>query len=172
MIALDILDEPLMEFGYSGTHQEQRAGLAEYGPADIEMDGRLDAVRLGIVGATDLASELQQYLRGYAKGVDAKQSDLTTLFPEFPGFTPKRGFLCKLAFPAAARRPLSRQDLATIAKAPSEVDKIRKAVDLCAAEVRALVVRRVSMSCWSSVRPECPKEFQPALRPERTSTTS
>ena len=141
MISLDIIDEPLIEFGYAGTHQEQRAGLTEHGPADIEMDDRLEEIRVGIVGPAEDISELQQYLRNCASGVNGKETEFTTLFPDFPGFTPKRGFRCKLALPAAGRRVMSAQALAAIGDAHTEVDQIQIGVELCATEVRAAVSR-------------------------------
>ena len=53
-----VLEEPPLEFGYSGKHQEQRAGLAQNGPADIEMPGRKDEARVGLVGPTKMLDEL------------------------------------------------------------------------------------------------------------------
>ena len=40
---LNVLAEPLLEFGYGATHVEQRAGLAAHGPADLAM--RVGAMR-------------------------------------------------------------------------------------------------------------------------------
>lgn len=152
MIRVDVLDEPLMEFGYAGTHQEQRAGLAEHGPADVEMPGRRDTVRVGVVAPAPLVAELQEYLKSCTKGVKAKATQLTTLFPEFPGFTARHGFQCRLAFPAAAQRGTSRRSLKVISAAETDNDKIRAAVDLCADEVRSLV-EATSVDVVMVVRP-------------------
>jgi len=152
VIRVRVLDEPMMEFGYSGTHQEQRAGLAEYGPADVEMLGRADTIRLGSVGAAAQIAELQEYLRTCAKGVDAKETQLVTLFPEFPGTTSRRGFHCRLAFPAGSQRAVSPQQFKVIRAAEGDDNKIRMAVDICAEEVRRLL-ERTSVDVVLVVRP-------------------
>lgn len=139
MIRVSVLDEPLMEFGFSGTHQEQRAGLAEHGPADVEMPDRRSSVRIGTVGTGRLLAELEEYLKNCARGVDRKESQLVTLFPDFPGCTPRRGFQSKLTFPAAGRRAFARGALKPIADGDSDEAKIRAAVEICADEVRRAV---------------------------------
>ena len=136
-----VLEEPPLEFGYSGKHQEQRAGLAQNGPADIEMPGRKDEARVGLVGPTKMLDELETWLQKCAGGVAAKPTDLLTLFPEFPGCTRELGFKTQLTLPADARRPLTKARLKQITDAPAERAKLSAAVHLCAEEVLALLDR-------------------------------
>jgi hypothetical protein len=136
-----VLEEPPLEFGYSGKHQEQRAGLAQNGPADIEMPGRKDEARVGLVGPTKMLDELETWLQKCAGGVAAKPTDLLTLFPEFPGCTRELGFKTQLTLPADARRPLTKARLKQITDAPAEQAKLSAAVHLCAEEVLALLDR-------------------------------
>jgi hypothetical protein len=136
-----VIDEPLLEFGYSGKHQEQRAGLAQNGPADIEMPGRKDDARVGLVGPTKMLDELEAWLQKCSGGVAAKSTDLTTLFPEFPGCTRDLGFRSKLTLPSDARRSLTKTRLRPIMDDVSEQAKLSAAVHLCAEEVIALLDR-------------------------------
>lgn len=138
---IDVLDEPLLEFGYSGTHQEQRAGIVAHGPADVEMEGRTDAIRLGVVGEVAAVEEVQNYLEDCARGVDGKPTDLPELFPEFPGCTMKTGFRAKLKFSKDAKRPISRKRLRPVADATTDAEKIRAGVEICAEEVERLLER-------------------------------
>jgi hypothetical protein len=136
-----VLNEPLLEFGYSGKHQEQRAGLAQNGPADIEMPGRKDDVRVGLVGPARMLDELEMWLQNCARGVTAKSTDLITLFPEFPGCTRDLGFRSQLTLPGDARRSLTKARLRSIMDVVSEQSKLSAAVHLCAEEVIALLER-------------------------------
>lgn len=133
-----VLDEPLLEFGYSGTHQEQRAGLTEHGPADIAADSRPSTIRLGIVGGGAEVAELKEYLSRSAQGVATKPTPLKNLFPPFAGATPDEGFHVDIVTSADADRLLTRSQLKTISIAESEADKIHAAVDLYSHEALAL----------------------------------
>lgn len=135
----EVLDEPLLEFGYSGTHQEQRAGLTEHGPADIAADSRPATIRLGIVGRAKEVAELKEYIAASGSGVAAKETPLTNLFPPFAGITPDDGFRAEVVTSADTHRLLTAAQLKTISAAETEADKIHTAVALCVMEARALV---------------------------------
>jgi hypothetical protein len=139
MIDVSVLDEPLLEFGYSATHPEQRAGIIAHGPADIEMEGRCERIRLGLVGEVKAVEEVQGYLKTCAGGVDAKTSELRELFPEFPGCRSKVGFCARVAFPKNARRAMSHSLLKSLAGAADDQERIRVGVELCAQEVNRLL---------------------------------
>ena len=80
---ISVIEEPQLEFGYSGIHQEQRAGLVLHGPADIEMEGRCDQISVGLVGAGTVVDDLRSYLTACTKGIAAKDTEFIELFPEF-----------------------------------------------------------------------------------------
>src|SRR5215469_6614774 len=121
---VDVIDEPLLEFGYGATHVEQRAGIAAHGPADIGMDGRRDAVRVGLVGAPQAIEDVETYLVGCAQGVPGKETELRTLFPDFPGCSSATGFRAQLHFPRDGRRALSAKAQQSIREAVNDRDKI------------------------------------------------
>jgi hypothetical protein len=141
VIHAEVLPEPLLEFGFGATHQEQRAGIVQHGPADIEMPDRCDTIRVGLVGQARDIAEVEQYLTGCTRGLAAKPSDLRHLFPEFPGCTKATGFRAKLKFPSAGKRPMSRALLKPLHDAETDADKLKAAVAICGDEVRRTVDR-------------------------------
>ena len=149
---VDVLDEPLLEFGHSGSHQEQRAGLAEHGPADLTSSGRPASIRLAIVGRAQEVSELRDYISTSAEGVPAKSTPLTNLFPAFPGMTEDDGFRAVITTPVDAQYVLTTKQLKVITSAETEGDKIRAAVELCAAEALA-VAEKEAVDVVYIVRP-------------------
>lgn len=65
-IHMEVLDEPMLEFGNAGLHQEQRAGIIAHGPADVGIEGRCEAIRVGLVGDGRALGELRGYLESAA----------------------------------------------------------------------------------------------------------
>jgi hypothetical protein len=132
--------EPELEFGYSGRHQEQRAGLMLHGPADIELPTRPSALRLGIVGVGRDITELQAWLEQCADGIAAREdTTLNTLFPAFPGVRDDATFRVELEFPPDAQRELTKRSLRELDAAATEAQGITVAAELIGAEVHALL---------------------------------
>jgi hypothetical protein len=138
MISATIIAEPELEFGWSGTQIEQRRGVMLHGPADVGMPGRKSEIRVGVVGPSAYGDELISWLKACCKGVSAKGSHFADLFPAFPGCSTSLGFLTAFALPREAQRRLSKQRLAPIGEARSEIAKVECAVRICAEEVRNL----------------------------------
>lgn len=136
MIEVGFIDEPDLEFGYSGPHIEQRAGLSLHGPADIEFPGRREQISVGMVGRTRDLDELQAWLERCAEGVPARSdTHLDTLFPAFPGLSDDRTFRAELVFPFEGRKELSRTELGGIADAEGDAARIEAAAATLAAGV-------------------------------------
>jgi hypothetical protein len=133
-----VIDEPLLEFGYSGTHVEQRAGLVMHGPADVEMIGRCEQIRVGLVGPAAGVAEVRSYLEACCKGISAKDSDLIELFPEFPGCDRRTTFRCRLTFAKTLTRAIGSTALSSILAADSDEQRIRAAVEVCSEEIHRL----------------------------------
>ena len=140
MIGAEFIEEPELEFGYSGRHQEQRTGLMLHGPADIELGSRPSVLRLGMVGQKRDMSELQEWLERCADGVAARDdTSLTTLFPAFPGTRGDATFRIELEFPPEAQRDLTQRQLRGLEDAETDAQRIRVAAGLIAGEVHALL---------------------------------
>lgn len=134
------LEEPELEFGYGGRHQEQRAGLLLHGPADVEFASRPSTMRIGLVGQAKELDELQAWLQRCANGVPARQDTaLTTLFPAFPGLEGDATFRSALGFDSATRRELSRRQLRALDDVTGDAATMTAAADLLAAEIGALL---------------------------------
>ena len=138
---LTVLDEPLIEFGYGGTHPEQRAGLTSHGPADMEMDGRKSSVRIGVVGPGQSVEEIERYLKACARGLVPKDGAHSALFPDFPGCSPNTGFRTRLTFPKAGKRTISTAATRALRDATTDADRLKAAVELCGTQVRGLLER-------------------------------
>jgi hypothetical protein len=134
------LEEPELEFGYGGRHQEQRAGLMLHGPADVEFASRPTVMRVGLVGQAKELDELQAWLERCATGVPARQDTaLTTLFPAFPGLHGDATFRAALSFDVSARRELSRRHVRGLDDVTGDAATMTAAADLLAGEVEALL---------------------------------
>ena len=153
MISATVIPEPDLEFGWAGRQLEQRRGLMLHGPADVGMSERKDELRLGIVGPTAYVDELAEWLKAACKGVERKQSRFEDLFPAFPGCSPSLGFLTALKLPAGGQRRLTKQRLRPIQDASSDVERIDRAVEICAEEVRNVHVRE-SVDVVMVIRPD------------------
>ena len=153
MISATVIPEPELEFGCAGRQLEQRRGLMLHGPADVGMEGRKNELRLGIVGPTAYVDELAEWLKAACKGVERKQSRFEDLFPAFPGCSPSLGFLTAMKLPAGGQRRLTKQRLRPIQDASSDIDRIARAVEICAEEVRNLHARE-SVDIVMVIRPD------------------
>lgn len=153
MIEADFIEEPDLEFGYSGRHQEQRAGLMLHGPADIELASRPQTLLIGMVGQRRDMTELQEWLERCAKGIAGRDdTSLNTLFPAFPGTHNDSTFRIELAFPAEAQRELTQRQLRPVGDGQAEALRIAAAAELIAGEVHALL-EEVSVDVVLIARP-------------------
>lgn len=134
------IPEPDLQFGHNGRHQEQRAGIALHGPADIELAARPSRLVIGLVGQRKEIDELQAWLQQTAQGTAARtDTQLGTLFPAFPGLHGDETFRVDLDFPREAQREISRKHVRSIGDAATEADTIRVAAEIVATEVFALL---------------------------------
>jgi len=87
------IEEPELEFGDGARHIDVRHGLASHGALDRSMGTAPVTVRVGVVGSAQDVETLRQWIDSCRAGVEAKESQRTTLFVEFPGFG-DQGPLC------------------------------------------------------------------------------
>lgn len=140
MIVADFVSEPELEFGYSGRHQEQRAGVMLHGPADIELATRPQRLKLGIIGVKRDITELREWLQACAEGLPGRDdTTLNTLFPAFPGIHDDATFRVELEFPSDAQRELTLRQLRPIGDAEGEAQRTKVAADLIGEQVHALL---------------------------------
>lgn len=127
-----ILDEPLLEFGETLTHQDPRQGLVEGGPHQSNPG---DMLTLGIVGSASMVEKTEAFFEDIANGVESSAKKLPNMNPDFPGLRNRNPFRTQFNIEPAAQRTLTKQQIKSIVE---EVDH-EKAVDIaCEAYLRLL----------------------------------
>lgn len=106
LLAVEWLDEPLLEFGGGGRHVSPRAGLARYGPGSWETPRHPTAARLAIIGPADLTEKASIWLAQLGDGVSGTEKT-----PEFPGWHPDRGFLSRLDMAETWNETLTQREI-------------------------------------------------------------
>ena len=95
---LDFLEEPELEFGNGGTHIDVRFGIMQHGPLDRGTSVAPTQIKVGFVGTQETIEGIQTWLDQARSGVPAKDSQLSNLFPPFPGFSEQSCFGASLVF--------------------------------------------------------------------------
>lgn len=93
-----VLDEPELEFRANTRHIDPRFGIAQFGPADADMDTAPRRVTVGIVGTSGATDGLRAWLDSCASPIERKRPKpgQENLFIDFPGFSRENGFLAEL----------------------------------------------------------------------------
>ena len=90
---ISFLEEPDLEFG-AGRHVDIRFGIMNYGPLDFESPLAPRQINLGIVGTTESADGVREWLERCRTGIPAKPNKedpakpnkQPNLFARFPRF--------------------------------------------------------------------------------------
>jgi hypothetical protein len=135
----EILAEPELEFGGAGRHIDPRFGIANYGPADLDVN-TLDSppIRVGLVGPADQLDGLRRWLDRCRAPLPPKDERYPTLFPGWPGCDGDRGLHRAFTIDDRDTRPISSRDVRQIADADG-ADALVLAVRAYEAEANALV---------------------------------
>ena len=132
----NVLPEPLLEFGDAGRHVDPRVGLIDYGPLQ-QMPG--DSVRIGVIGTTETADGLAQFIDRCKTGIEGKKSPLTNLYPPFPGIGNRNPFRCTFEVDSAARRAIPMRDIERIVAIPKQPEAVRAAAELFAEQAVSML---------------------------------
>ena len=95
---LTFFEEPDLEFANGGTHVDVRFGITRFGPLDLGETKAPTQLRVGLVGTQEAIVAIRDWLERCRSPIPAKDTRLTHLFPEFPGFAPDTGFRASLVF--------------------------------------------------------------------------
>ena len=138
-----VLDEPTLDFGHGGSHEDPRAGIADYGPVDLGTPGAPSRIRVGLVGPADRISGVRGWLERCRTPIDAKANNPhPRLFQSFPGFDADRSFRSELVFDDTWTRAISNRQLGRI---------LTKPVSLATAECVDLYHREIADLCERGV---------------------
>jgi hypothetical protein len=132
-----ILDEPNLEFGGGAHHVDPRAGVADYGPADLGITRAPGPIRIGFVGPDELIDGALKWLESCRHPINARPSRHPTLFRGFPGFDIDRGYHARLDIENHVRRPVGRRALARAVSKPGGL-AVAECVELYEAQIADL----------------------------------
>lgn len=114
---LTYLEEPFLQFA-DGEHIDIRAGITESGALDRDSQALPRPIRVGIVGTTETADRVRQWVEGCAAGVSSTAERLRELRPDFPGMT-RALFGTELEFTTGATRCVSAREISRAIQGPA-----------------------------------------------------
>ena len=133
-----IFDEPRLDFAHGGSHQDPRAGVADYGPVDLGTPTAPVRIRVGLVGPADAVSGARSWLERCRAPIEAKANNRhPRLFQGFPGFNTESSFRSELVFDDALTRTISQRQLDRILTKPVNL-ATAECVDLYRSEIADL----------------------------------
>ena len=158
-----VFDEPLLDFGQGGSHEDPRAGVTDYGPVDLGTPAAPTRIRVGLVGPAEAISGVRGWLERCRTMVPAKANNRhPLLFREFPGFAPELTFRSELVFDDTWTRAISRRGLRRILTKPVNLATV-ECVDVYQREIADLAERGV-VDVIIVARPDDLKDDVPATR--------
>ena len=114
-----ILDEPKLDFGHGGSHEDPRRGIADYGPVDLGTRGARTRIRVGLVGRPKGSQVPVPGSNDAAPGSRRRPTtDIRGLFQSFPGFNTDRTFRSELVFDDTWMRAISNRQIGRILTKP------------------------------------------------------
>jgi hypothetical protein len=175
----EILSEPELEFGGASRHIDPRFGIANYGPADLNLDLGGRTVRVGLIGGAGDLDALSAWVDRCRSPIAAKDNRYPHLFPEFPGCDLDRGLCASIALTDRTSHAVSANTLKSIGELETP-EALTLAVNVYVQEAIDLAERnRVDVILIA--RPTELKDAQPrssgrrrpgAAKPGRTSRIS
>lgn len=124
-----LLPEPDLEFGI-GRHQDIRFGLLDYGVLDRGSSTAPMKLRLGAVGTPKTLEAFFTWIDACRGEIPAKETNLTNLFPAFPGFNEQHTFYATIVSSEAFRQSLNARKFEMLVKKDNFAAMISEAVDM------------------------------------------
>jgi hypothetical protein len=137
-VKADVLDEPTLEFAGGARHIDPRFGVAEYGPADLEVGSAPRAIRVGLLGEQAGNEDVKAWLERCREPIAGKDPERPGLFPGFPGFVRDASYRSELVFDSRLERPVRHRELANLERLDPR-ERAEAAVDLYLEELSELV---------------------------------
>ncbi len=109
------IDEPLLEFAGGEQHVDIRAGVAAWGPFDLNARVGLDRIHIGIIGSAKSVERACEWFERARSIVAAKESNQPNLFPSFAGCNEDCTFRSRLEWSNASLRRCPERELNELA---------------------------------------------------------
>lgn len=137
-----VFDEPKLDFGSGGVHQDPRAGITDYGPVDLGTESAKGEIRVGLVGPADGTAGVSRWLERCRTEIEAKaNNNHPHLFRGFPGFDSDRTFRSVLRLHDSWTRTISSRSLAKALEKPVNL-ATAECVDLYQQQIADLSEKR------------------------------
>jgi hypothetical protein len=135
---VQFLSEPELEFAAGGQHVDIRYGLMNHGPLDYASPTAPRRIRLGVIGTPESVEGLTHWLERCRTEIPAKETDLITLFPHFPGFSEDHTFRSTLALHPTLNRVIPNRTFEILTKNDDYNAMLESVLDLVMAEMNYL----------------------------------
>src|ERR1700722_7940501 len=135
---LSILEEPELEFGGGGRHDDIRFGIKDYGPFDLQAPKAPKEGRLGVIGTAETIEGTSRWIEKCSRVIAQKETKQPNLFPAFPPVTSTSSFCCEFSTDASRTRVLSSAALETVAEKEGVAARVERAAELFAKEIEFL----------------------------------
>lgn len=136
---LSFLHEPELEFGNGGTHVDIRFGVMRHGPLDLGETSAPSQLRVGLIGNEETIAAIRQWLDRCNSGIAAKESRLSNLFPQFPGFSKSSPFQASLVFHDRWCSPIRQREIEALLAHSQGGDTVREAVAIFIEHAETLI---------------------------------
>src|SRR5436190_2134933 len=134
----EYLQEPFLFFG-KGKSICPREGIAGLNVYDSIQTARKDQLLIGIVGIEEDIENLKIWLKRIENFIPAKPTGKQKgLFKSVPGFNQEQGFCARFIYDTNFERTLSPNDISKILDEKSHEEKVIKAVELFAENIKFL----------------------------------
>ena len=131
-----VFEEPELQFGNGQKHIDPREGLRRFGPLQLQAG---EVVTVGVVGSSETAEGFTHFLAEAQKGVEASDTSLPNLNPNFPGLGNSNPFGCRFVIPSTGQKALDKRKTKKIVKAISTTEAIGLLLDAVEVEARVLL---------------------------------
>ena len=134
-----VLDEPALEFRASNRHIDPRFGIAQFGPADADMDTAPRRITVGLVGTASGTDGLRKWLDKCGAPIERKvpKPGQENLFIDFPGFNRETAFLAEIGHSDALVREIPDSEIRRLVGAASK-EAVERTASTYANEARSL----------------------------------
>jgi hypothetical protein len=134
-----VLDEPALEFRASNRHIDPRFGIAQFGPADADMDTAPRRITVGLVGTASGTDGLRKWLDRCGAPIERKvpKPGQENLFIDFPGFNRETAFLAEIGHSDALVREIPDSEIRRLVGAASK-EAVERTASTYANEARSL----------------------------------
>ncbi len=135
-LSCEWLEEPKLQFGQGGEHEDPTVGIPLYGPWSLGTPRHKSEVHLGIIGTGDGIEKAVDFYHTCAAGIDGDDRH-----PPFPGCRPDEGYRMTLRTPESLHEKLTQAELREVLEIRGGKERFLAGLELLKAKLRVLTER-------------------------------